>query len=88
MRYMGAYPTEEELVMQILPRIREDEDSHFIKYDRFETMMVDVIKNRDFEPDLEDIVLQAFKVIDHERKGFVSDYRYGYLVSRRADGAS
>ncbi|CEO97256.1 EF-hand domain-containing protein [Plasmodiophora brassicae] len=81
MRYMGAYPTEEELVMQILPRIREDEDSHFIKYDRFETMMVDVIKNRDFEPDLEDIVLQAFKVIDHERKGFVSDYRMIQLLS-------
>jgi calmodulin len=75
MRYLGSYPTEEELMNQVIPRIREDEDSHFIKYDRFEPLMVSVLKEGKYEPDLEDIVLQAFKMVDHERKGYISDYR-------------
>ena len=77
-----------------------------MKYNRFETIMVGVLRDKDYEPDSEDVILQAFRVrkmnmqvdahfdsnqygecvsvpqvIDHEKKGHVSDYRMIQLLS-------
>lgn len=62
MRYLGAYPTEEELVTDILPQILDDEETQFVKYDRFEPFMVKVLVEKNYEPDSEETILQAFRV--------------------------
>jgi Ca2+-binding EF-hand superfamily protein len=73
MRYLGAYPTEEELATDILPQIQDDEETNFVKYDRFEPFMVRVMVERNFEPDSEEVILQAFKVLDPDNKGYVDE---------------
>ena len=42
MRYLGAYPSEEELITDILPMLADDEETSLIKLDRFENFMVKV----------------------------------------------
>jgi len=73
MRYLGAYPTEEELVTDILPQIQDDEETQYVKYERFEPFMVRVLVERSYEPDSEEVILQAFKVLDPDNKGYVDD---------------
>ena len=65
MRYLGAYPSEEELLTDILPSLCDDEESAAgggVRLDRFEGLMVRVINDRLYEPDSEEMILQAFKV--------------------------
>lgn len=66
MRYLGAYPSEEELLNDILPPLcGDDEESAAgggVRLDRFEALMVRVINDRLYEPDSEEMILQAFKV--------------------------
>jgi Ca2+-binding EF-hand superfamily protein len=62
MRYLGAYPSEEELINDILPNLSDDEETTVVKLDRFENFMVRVIMDRMYEPDSEEMILQAFKV--------------------------
>ncbi len=73
MRYLGAFPTEEELIHDILPKLCEEEDSKQVKYTRFEPFMVKVIVERNYEPDSEDTLMQAFKVLDPTNKEYIEE---------------
>lgn len=73
MRYLGAFPTEEELVHDILPKLAEEEEAKQIKYSRFEPFMVKTMVERNYEPDNEDVLLQAFKVLDPQNKEYIED---------------
>lgn len=75
MRYLGAYPTERAMVKEILPDMMEDEPSAFIKYERFEPKMLEILAEGDWEPDSEDTLLQAFRVFDEDGKGYVEANR-------------
>ena len=62
MRFLGAYPTEEQLLTEILPKLMEDEDKDNVKFSQFEVFMLGVMVQRQYEPDTEETLLQAFKV--------------------------
>lgn len=55
MRYLNAFPTEEQLVTDILPQLQDDEETQFVKFDRFEPFMVRVLVERNYEPDSEEV---------------------------------
>ncbi|KAJ1461567.1 hypothetical protein M885DRAFT_506581 [Pelagophyceae sp. CCMP2097] len=71
MRYLGAYPTERAMVKEILPDMMEDEPSAFVKYERFEPKMLEILAEGDWEPDSEEVLLQAFRVFDPEGRGYI-----------------
>ena len=64
MRYLGAYPTERAMVKEILPDMMEDEPTAFVTYERFEAKMLEILASGEWEPDSEDVLLQAFRVFD------------------------
>uniref|UniRef100_A0A7S1XRS0 EF-hand domain-containing protein n=1 Tax=Phaeomonas parva TaxID=124430 RepID=A0A7S1XRS0_9STRA len=72
MRYIGAYPSERGLVSEILPAMQGDEPTSFVTYDKFEHEMLKVLFRKKWEPDSESMLLDAFRVIDADGKGFVS----------------
>jgi Ca2+-binding EF-hand superfamily protein len=72
MRYLGAYPTERQLVLDILPAMQNDEPTGFVNYSRFEKKMLDILRGKTLEPDSSDVLLQAFKVLDSEGNGYLS----------------
>ncbi|EGB02575.1 Calcium-binding protein [Aureococcus anophagefferens] len=75
MRYLGAYPTERAMVKEILPDMMEDEPSAFVKYERFEPKMLEILAEGDWEPDSEEVLLQAFRVFDEDGKGYIEANR-------------
>jgi len=72
MRYLGAYPTEEDVSNDIIKQIKEDEEIR-VRYDRFEEFMIKVLKKNLYQPDDRDTILQAFRVLDPEGKGEIDE---------------
>jgi len=73
MRYLGAFPTEEELEKDILPEVIDDNETQIVKYERFEPFMLRVLVNADYEPDAEETILQAFRTLDPDGKGYLDE---------------
>lgn len=80
MRYLGAFPTEEELVKDVLSQLADDEDQ-FVKFDRFEPFMLKVMLDRLYEPDSEEVLLQAFRTLDPEGKGYMDQTAIAELLT-------
>jgi len=72
MRFLGAYPNERDLVLNILPDMQDDEPTGFVSYAKFEKKMLSILASRECEPDSNDMILQAFRTIDTENKGYIS----------------
>lgn len=73
MRYLRAFPTEEEMVTEILPQLQDEEETQFVKIERFEPFMLRILVEKVYEPDPEEVVLEAFKVLDSEGKGYLEE---------------
>lgn len=71
MRYLGVYPSEKDIIKKILPDMQEDEPSTFVSYERFEKKMLEVLYTNEYQPDSDETLLSAFRVIDSEKKGFI-----------------
>ena len=63
MRYLGAYPTEEEIVADIIPSLQDETDLHNVKYTVLEPFLVRVTVEKLYEPDTEEVLLQAFRTL-------------------------
>ncbi|KAE9071070.1 hypothetical protein PF010_g26021 [Phytophthora fragariae] len=71
MRYLGAYPTEKDIMKKNLPEMQGGEPSTFVTHDRFEKKMLEVLYTNEYEPDADETLLAAFRVIDTEKKGYI-----------------
>ena len=83
MRALGAYPSERNLTVDILPNLADDENSGFVTYERFERKMLHVLANREYEPDTIDVLLQAFRTIDTNNDGFIPADELETLLTSR-----
>eukprot|EP01041_Mallomonas_annulata_P008916 gene8916-18449_t len=72
MRALGVYPTERQLVRDILPEMQDDEPTGFVRYAKFSKKMLYLLSTKELEPDTADILLQAFRAIDTENRGFIT----------------
>jgi calmodulin len=83
MRALGAYPTERDLVISIIPSMQDDEPTGYVSYRKFESVMLNILASKEWEPDSTDTILQAFRTIDTEGKGYISaDVLEELLVTR------
>mmetsp|Transcript_27454 Transcript_27454/g.56431 ORF Transcript_27454/g.56431 Transcript_27454/m.56431 type:complete len:167 (-) Transcript_27454:85-585(-) len=72
MRYLGVYPSEKDIVKEIIPAMmEEDMQTKTIAYDKFEAKMLEIISAGTYEPDSEEKLLQAFRFLDPEGKGYI-----------------
>lgn len=53
----------------IIVKLEDDEPSDFIKYEKFEPYMVNVLMNNEFEPAPAEHLLAAFRILDPQNKG-------------------
>jgi calmodulin len=51
MRALGAYPTERQLVLEILPEVQDDEPTGFVSYQKFEKKMLSILASKECDPD-------------------------------------
>ncbi|KDO34611.1 hypothetical protein SPRG_00674 [Saprolegnia parasitica CBS 223.65] len=71
MRYLGAYPSEKDIIKKILPEMQDDEPSTFVTYEKFEKKMLEVMYSHEYEPDSDEALMAAFRVLDPDKKGYL-----------------
>jgi len=83
MRALGAYPTERQLVLEILPEVQDDEPTGFVSYQKFEKKMLSILASKECDPDSGDLLLHAFRTIDSDNVGYISaEYLEELLTTR------
>ena len=86
MRFLGAYPTERALVLDILPAMQNDEPTGFVSYARFEKKMLEILSSKLYEPDTSDIMLQAFRILDSDNNGYLTSEIIESLLTTKGTG--
>lgn len=71
LRFLVAFPSDAQIAEVIIPEIEDEEDSDYISYAKFEPYMLQVLRNKEFEPDEPEILMAAFKLLDVEEKGYI-----------------
>ena len=71
MRYLLQFPSEAQIRDYIIDQLEGDEPSDYIKYDKFEPYMLNVLMTNEYEPNPAEHLLAAFRVLDPEGKGFI-----------------
>ncbi|XP_012695433.1 dynein regulatory complex protein 8 [Clupea harengus] len=67
-RSLGCFPSEAEL-HDIIAEVEEEEPMGYIRFEKFLPAMTMVLMERKFGPIPEDLLLQAFEVLDQQKKG-------------------
>merc|ERR1712094_129683 len=70
MRSLGVNPTEKEL-HGMLAQMEEDEPTGFVKYEKFEPVVVKAIEDNEIPTDGEEDIIRAFRALDTENKGYL-----------------
>lgn len=69
---LGVFPTEQALVLEILPAMQDEEPTGFVSYQKFHKKMTELMASKEMAPDSGDVLLQAFRTIDTENTGYIS----------------
>ena len=64
MKYLLQFPSEAQVRDYIITKLEDDEPSDFIKYEKFEPYMLQVLMSNEFEPATAERLLDAFKILD------------------------
>ncbi|CAI8006977.1 Dynein regulatory complex protein 8 [Geodia barretti] len=70
-RSLGCYPTEAE-IGDMLQEVEEEEPTGFIRLEKFLPMMTRVLQERRYQPASEEQLVQAFQVLDVDRKSHLT----------------
>ena len=71
MRYLLQFPSEAQVRDYIISKLEDDEPSDYIKYEKFEPYMLQVLMSNEFEPATAERLLDAFKILDPQGLGYV-----------------
>ena len=71
MRYLLQFPSEAQIRDYIIDQLEGDEPSDYIKYDKFEPYMLQVLLTNEYEPNPAEHLLAAFRVLDPKGEGFI-----------------
>merc|ERR1711862_666364 len=86
MRYLGQFPSEQDVVEVILREIQDDDPSNAVSYDAFEKMMLACLMEREYDPDDSETLLAAFKVLDPDGRGWIETEKMREFLSAGAAG--
>ena len=82
MRYLGAYPSESDLVTVILPSLAPvDSPSSLIPLSTFLPFMLHALLSHTYDPDPEPLLLAAFRTLDPDLKGYIDESTMVELLS-------
>ena len=71
MRYLLQFPSEAQIRDYIIEQLEGDEPCDYIKYEKFEPYMLNVLMTNEYEPNPAEHLLAAFRVLDPEGKGYI-----------------
>eukprot|EP00003_Mantamonas_plastica_P017621 TRINITY_DN2915_c0_g1_i1.p1 TRINITY_DN2915_c0_g1~~TRINITY_DN2915_c0_g1_i1.p1 ORF type:complete len:176 (-),score=74.45 TRINITY_DN2915_c0_g1_i1:926-1432(-) len=84
-RALDKTPSETEIA-RIISECEDDESSGFIRYEKFEQVMLPIMMDDDeMKKDSEERILQAFKVLDEENKGYLTKEELTTLLTTQGE---
>jgi len=84
MRSLGINPTEKEL-HGMLAQMEEDEPTGFVKYEKFEPVVLKCIQDNEIPTDGEEDLIRAFKALDTEGKGYLTADELRELLTKNEE---
>ncbi len=69
MRYLLQFPSEAQVRDYIIVKLEDDEPSQFVKQEKVEEFMVNVLLTNEFEPAPAEHLLAAFRILDPDGEG-------------------
>jgi len=83
-RHLGICPTEIEL-RDLITECEEEEPTGFIRFERFERMMMRVLIENQYPRDSEEKLLRAFRTLDPDNKGYVEAEKVRTLLTTHGE---
>ena len=83
-RHLGICPTEIEL-RDMITEIEEEEPTGFIRFERFDRMMMRVLLENQYPRDSEEKLLRAFRALDPDNKGYVEAEKVRTLLTTHGE---
>ncbi|GBG27528.1 Calmodulin [Hondaea fermentalgiana] len=71
MRYLGQFPSDEEVEENILPTMQSDEPDAYVTLEKFEPRMLEIIEHNLYPAEAYDVLISAFRAVDTENVGYV-----------------
>merc|ERR1711998_395163 len=84
MRSLGVNPTEKEL-HGMLAQMEEDEPTGFVKYEKFEPVVVKAIEDNEIPTDSEEDIIRAFRALDTDGKGYLTTEELRDLLTKNEE---
>merc|ERR1719506_3269615 len=84
MRSLGVNPTEKEL-HGMLAQMEEDEPTGFVKYEKFEPVVLKCIADNEIPTDSEEDLIRAFKALDTDNKGYLTADELRELLTKNEE---
>ncbi|KAG9268985.1 EF-hand calcium-binding domain-containing protein 2 [Astyanax mexicanus] len=83
-RSLGRFPTEAEL-HDVIAEIEEEESAGFIRFEKFLPTMSRILMENKLRPVPEDLLLQAFEVLDQQKKGHLDPEELSRYLTQEGD---
>merc|ERR1712196_221263 len=84
MRSLGVNPTEKEL-HGMLAQMEEDEPTGFVKYEKFEPVVVKAMQDNEIPVDNEEDIIRAFRALDTDGKGYLTTEELRELMTKNEE---
>merc|ERR1711988_512030 len=84
MRSLGVNPTEKEL-HGMLAQMEEDEPTGFVKYEKFEPVVVKAIDDNEIPTDSEEDIIRAFRALDTDSKGYLNSEELRDMLTKNEE---
>merc|ERR1711939_225176 len=81
---LGVNPTEKEL-HGMLAQMEEDEPTGFVKYEKFEPVIVKAMEDNEIPTDSEEDIIRAFRALDTDGKGYLTTEELRELMTKNEE---
>jgi Ca2+-binding EF-hand superfamily protein len=85
LRYLDIFVSDKDFVDRILIELHGDEPKPFVRYDRFEEVVVRLLESHEFDPDGPEVLLAAFRALDPECKGYIEADKLRALLGENGE---
>lgn len=80
LRSLDIFVSDKDFVERVLVELHGDEPKPFVRYERFEEVVLRLMDSHEFDPDGSEVLMAAFRALDPEAKGYIEADRMRALL--------
>lgn len=80
LRSLDIFVSDKDFVERVLVELHGDEPKPFVRYERFEEVVLRLMDSHEFDPDGSEVLMAAFRALDPEARGYIEADRMRALL--------